>query len=93
MTSLKELSANLANTEKEGASERELATTNNKGEIYEPNKQDLKPLNLSASSNEGKKIKFFGFKFMTIWMFPMATLGIVMEFLFISPIRGTTPFN
>ena len=38
-------------------------------------------------------MKFFGIRFMSIWVFPMAIMGIVMELLFVSPIKGTNPFG
>ena len=37
--------------------------------------------------------KFMGFRFMSVWVFPMAILGIIMEFLFVAPIRNTIPFG
>ena len=48
---------------------------------------------LKGPMKEQKKIKFFGFRFMTIWVFPTAIMGTLMEFLFISPIRNTLPFG
>ena len=39
------------------------------------------------------KIKFFGIRFMSIWVFPMAITGIVMEFLFVGPMKGVNPFG
>ena len=38
-------------------------------------------------------MKFMGIRFMSIWVFPMAILGTVMEFLFIGPMKGTNPFG
>ena len=81
------------NRENEQSREKELPSTNSKERSYNTTKQDLKPLNLSKNTNKAKRIKFFGFKFMAIWVFPMAALGIIMEFLFISPIRGVPPFS
>ena len=40
-----------------------------------------------------KKMRFFGFKFMAVWVLPMAITGIVMEFIFIGPLRNINPFN
>ena len=40
-----------------------------------------------------KQIRFFGPRFLAIWVMPMAITGIVMEFLFISPLRNLNPFN
>ncbi len=53
---------------------------------------------LSDSIREGvgdgpKKIRFFGPRFMTIWVMPMAVTGIIMEFLFVGPVRNVNPFN
>ena len=53
---------------------------------------------LSDSMKEGVgggsgKIRFFGPRFLAIWVMPMAITGIVMEFLFISPLRNLNPFN
>ena len=43
---------------------------------------------------EGKdKMRFFGFRFMSIWVFPMAITGAFMEFLFVGPLNGTNPFS
>ena len=38
-------------------------------------------------------MKFMGIRFMSIWVFPMAITGIVMEFLFVGPLKGTNPFG
>ena len=38
-------------------------------------------------------MRFFGFRFMSIWVFPIAITGAVMEFLFVRPINGTNPFG
>ena len=38
-------------------------------------------------------MKFMGIRFMSIWVFPMAILGTVMEFLFVGPMKGTNPFG
>ena len=59
----------------------------------ETSKKDPNPSNANKDYKQSRKIKFFGFKFMSIWVFPMAALGILMEFLFISPITGTIPFG
>ena len=59
----------------------------------ETSKKDPNPSNANKNYKQYQKIKFFGFKFMSIWVFPMAALGILMEFLFISPITGTIPFG
>ena len=45
-----------------------------------------------AFSGEGG-MKFFGIRFMSIWVFPMAITGAVMEFLFVGPLKGTNPFG
>ena len=38
-------------------------------------------------------MKFMGIRFMSIWVFPFAITGAVMEFLFVGPLRGTNPFG
>ena len=38
-------------------------------------------------------MKFMGIRFMSIWVFPVAITGAVMEFLFIGPLKGTNPFS
>ena len=45
-----------------------------------------------AFSGEGG-MKFMGIRFMSIWVFPFAITGAVMEFLFVGPLRGTNPFG
>ena len=45
-----------------------------------------------AFAGEGG-IKFFGIRFMAIWVFPMAITGAVMEFLFVGPLQGVNPFS
>ena len=43
---------------------------------------------------QGKeRMRFFGFRFMSIWVFPMAITGAFMEFLFVGPLNGTNPFG
>ena len=38
-------------------------------------------------------MKFMGIRFMSIWVFPFAITGAVMEFLFVGPLKGTNPFG
>ena len=38
-------------------------------------------------------MKFMGIRFMSIWVFPVAITGAVIEFLFIGPLKGTNPFG
>ena len=38
-------------------------------------------------------MKFMGIRFMSIWVFPVAITGTVMEFLFVGPLKGTIPFG
>ena len=40
-----------------------------------------------------KQIRFFGPRFMAIWVMPIAITGIIMEFLFVGPARNVNPFN
>ena len=39
------------------------------------------------------RIRFFGPRFLVIWVMPIAVTGILMEFLFVSPLRNINPFN
>ena len=48
---------------------------------------------LKEPIRDPKKIKFIGFRFISIWVLPMAAIGIIMEFLFVAPIRRTMPFG
>ena len=45
----------------------------------------------------GKKsfmgMKFMGIRFMSIWVFPAAIMGTIVEFLFVGPLKGTNPFG
>ena len=43
--------------------------------------------------NGKEEMRFFGGRFIAIWVFPMAITGIVMEFLFVSPLKGVNPFG
>ena len=45
-----------------------------------------------AFAGEGG-MKFMGLRFMSIWVFPMAIMGTVMEFLFVGPLKGSNPFG
>ena len=45
-----------------------------------------------AFAGEGG-MKFMGIRFMSIWVFPVAITGAVMEFLFVGPLMGTNPFG
>ena len=38
-------------------------------------------------------MKFMGIRFMSIWVFPVAITGTVIEFLFVGPLKGTNPFG
>ena len=38
-------------------------------------------------------LRFFGIRFLAIWGFPLIVTGTVMEVLFVSPLRGVSPFN
>ena len=49
---------------------------------------------MTKDSFSGKGgMKFFGIRFMSIWVFPIAITGAVMEFLFVGPLKGTNPFG
>ncbi len=41
----------------------------------------------------GKNIRFFGARFMAIWLLPFCLTGFAMEILFVSPLQGVSPFN
>ncbi len=48
----------------------------------------------STKGFEGKQpIRFFGARFLTIWVLPLAVTGTIMEFLFVSPLTGVNPFG
>ena len=38
-------------------------------------------------------MKFMGVRFMSIWVFPAAIMGTVIEFLFVGPLKGSNPFG
>jgi len=38
-------------------------------------------------------LRFFGIRFLAILVFPLFITGAVMEFLFVSPLSGLSPFN
>ena len=38
-------------------------------------------------------MKFMGVRFMSIWVFPVAIMGAVIEFFFVGPLKGTNPFG
>ena len=38
-------------------------------------------------------MKFMGIRFMSIWVFPAAIMGTIIEFLFVGPLKGTNPFG
>ena len=49
---------------------------------------------MTKDAFEGKGgMKFMGIRFMSIWVFPVAITGAVMEFLFVGPLMGTNPFG
>ena len=49
---------------------------------------------MTKDAFEGKGgMKFMGIRFMSIWVFPFAITGAVMEFLFVGPLMGTNPFG
>ena len=53
---------------------------------------------LSGSIKQGvgsdeEKMRFFGPRFMVIWVMPIAVTGILMEYLFVGPLRNASPFN
>ncbi len=38
-------------------------------------------------------IRFFGPRFLSIWVLPFAITGIVIDWLFVSPLQGVSPLN
>tara|TARA_Y100001970_G_C14245223_1_gene867663 strand:- start:3788 stop:4288 length:501 start_codon:yes stop_codon:yes gene_type:complete len=40
-----------------------------------------------------QRLKFFGPRFIAIWVLPFAITGIIMEFLFVSPMKNLNPFG
>ena len=91
MKTSKELSTYTEDTGSDESREELLQSTDKA--TNETNKKDPNPSNANKNYKQYRKIKFFGFKFMSIWVFPMAALGILIEFLIISPIKGTIPFD
>ncbi|AAQ00537.1 MULTISPECIES: hypothetical protein [Prochlorococcus] len=52
--------------------------------IYTSTKQSL----------EGNgSMRFFGARFLAIWVLPLAITGIFMEYLFVAPLTGSNPFG
>ena len=48
----------------------------------------------SRKSFQGlSQMRFMGPRFIAIWILPMAITGIVMELLFVSPLRNVNPFS
>ena len=56
------------------------------------NTETVYTMTKDAFSGQGG-MKFMGIRFMSIWVFPFAITGAVMEFLFVGPLRGTNPFG
>ncbi len=49
---------------------------------------------MTKDSFSGKGgMKFMGIRFMSIWVFPAAIMGTIIEFLFVGPLKGTNPFG
>ncbi len=49
---------------------------------------------MTKDSFSGKGgMKFMGIRFMSIWVFPVAIMGTIIEFLFVGPLKGTNPFG
>ena len=49
---------------------------------------------MTKDSFSGKgSMKFMGIRFMSIWVFPAAIMGTIIEFLFVGPLKGTNPFG
>ena len=38
-------------------------------------------------------MRFLGARFIAIWILPMGITGLIMELLFVSPLRNVSPFN
>ena len=62
------------------------------GSYVVTDKETVYTMTNQAFSGKGG-MKFFGLRFMSIWVFPMAITGAVMEFLFVGPLKGTNPFG
>ena len=71
--------------------------TNKASEYINPTNLIKNPSSLWTTLREPikdpKKMKFFGFRFLSVLVFPMPAMGILMEFLFISPTKGTIPLG
>tara|TARA_Y100001968_G_C19439076_1_gene761494 strand:- start:3300 stop:3557 length:258 start_codon:yes stop_codon:yes gene_type:complete len=83
-------------TSTEAADSIEIATSTESAE-KNPTNQIQNPSSPWTALNEPMrdttKMRFFGMRFMTVWVFPIAITGIVMEFLFVGPLRNVNPFN
>ncbi len=66
------------------------SSLNNKYEVKDT--ETIYTMTKDSFSGKGG-MKFFGIRFMSIWVFPMAITGIIMEFLFVGPMKGTNPFG
>lgn len=65
----------------------------NSGKGYEVNDTEtVYTMTKDAFSGKGG-MKFMGIRFMSIWVFPIAITGAVIEFLFVGPLKGTNPFG
>ena len=60
---------------------------------YTINKSETIYTSTKKAIDGSNSIRFFGVRFKTIWVLPLAITGIIMEYLFISPLTGRVPFG
>ena len=60
---------------------------------YTINKSETIYTSTKKAIDGSNSMRFFGVRFITIWVLPLAITGIIMEYLFISPLTGRVPFG
>jgi len=60
---------------------------------YTINKSETIYTSTKKAIDGSNSMRFFGVRFITIWVLPLAITGIFMEYLFISPLTGRVPFG
>ena len=60
---------------------------------YTINKSETIYTSTKKAIDGSNSMRFFGVRFLTIWVLPLAITGIIMEYLFISPLTGRVPFG
>ena len=60
---------------------------------YIVNKSETIYTSTKKAIEGSNSMRFFGARFITIWVLPLAITGIFMEYLFVSPLTGRVPFG